>query len=113
MELNQDPKTDIFSNSAPAQRVLILKFLEHELSKRKLVGADFTSDEELEMLFEHYDSELIGFVKISVIREKVKAFNLPDAAHVGMMSLLNEHEEDEMLNFSEFRRLFQNYLSIV
>jgi len=102
----------IFNNATPDQRVLILKFLELELSKRKIVGNDFTTDEELEMLFEHYDSNYVGFIKISVIREKVKGYCLPDAAHVAVMSLLNDHDEDEMVNFSEFRRLFQNYLAI-
>jgi Ca2+-binding EF-hand superfamily protein len=103
----------IFSNANPEQKILILKFLELELSKRKLVGNDFTTDEELEMLFEHYDVDMVGFLKISLIREKVKSFALPDAAHIALMSLLSDLEEDEMLNFSEFRRLFQNYLSIV
>jgi hypothetical protein len=35
------------------------------------------------------------------------------AAHVAVMSLLNEHDDDEMVNFSEFRRIFQNYMAIV
>jgi Ca2+-binding EF-hand superfamily protein len=103
----------IFNNATGEQKLHILKFLELELSKRKLVGNDFTTDEELEMLFEHYDTKFVGFIKISVIREKVKSFALPDAAHVAVMSLLNEHDDDEMVNFSEFRRIFQNYMAIV
>ena len=103
----------IFSNANPQQRTLILQFLDLELSKRKLVGNEFTTDAELETLFEHYDVNLIGFLTVSVIREKVKGYGLPDAAHLAIMSLLSDnYDNDELLNFSEFRRLFQNYLIV-
>lgn len=105
----------IFSNALPEQRALILRFLELELSKRKLVGNQTLAEEEIERMFEAYDSKLCGFLKVSVIREKIKSYALPDSAHVAIMSILNENYEDEndLLNFREFRQLFQNYISIV
>ena len=102
----------VFSNANKEQQEMIQRFLQSELSKRKIVGNNFTSNDELETLFEHYDTNFVGYLRIPDIREKIKSFNLPDSVYVDFMSVLNEHEEDEMLNFHEFRRLFEDYISM-
>lgn len=100
----------IFSHANGEQKGHILQFLEMELSKRKLVGNEYLTEEGLEMLFEHYDVRLVGFLRVSLVREKIKALELPDEPRVAILSELSDHDEDEMLNFAEFRRLFEDYI---
>ena len=103
----------VFSNASSEQKDNILKFLELELSKRKIVGKECIGEDDLRMLFESYDKDLLGFIKISFIREKVKSYALPDSAHVSVTSMLNDYDDDEMFNFADFKKLFQDYLAVV
>jgi Ca2+-binding EF-hand superfamily protein len=100
----------IFNKTGKEQQQLILKFLEHELKKRRNIGNDSITESEIQTLFEHYDNELVGYLKVQTIREKVKGFNLTDAADFAITSLLIDYEDDEMFNFTDFKKIFQNYI---
>ncbi len=102
----------IFSKANKEQGFLIEMYLKCELSKRKVIGKEYVVAEDLETIFEYYDSDLIGFVAVHKIKEKIRSFQLPDAAHIAIFNMFKEYEDDEMLNMSEFTRLFQPYINL-
>lgn len=89
---------------------MIVTYIETEVSKRKIVGKDFLKEADLESLFQHYDENVVGFVPVSILREKVRAMQLPEIAYYEVMSSMKDMEDDEMINCSEFVRIFRSYL---
>ena len=63
----------------------------------------------MEQLFCCYDHSGLGFIAIGLIRDRLKTFNLPEAAEKLAMDLFKDIEDDEMVNQSEFLRLLSTY----
>ena len=84
--------------------------MELEISKRKAIGKDLLTENDLRKLFDYYDEESLGFIPVDTLREKIKALQLPDLAVESLLAKIQDLEYDEMLNPSDFVRIFNQYL---
>jgi hypothetical protein len=84
--------------------------MECAIAKQKMHINHSLSDYDLQCLFEYYDVEMIGFVKVGIIRKKIISLQLPRIAHEEMMDSLKNIESDEMFSEKEFIRVFKRYL---
>jgi Ca2+-binding EF-hand superfamily protein len=101
----------IFNDATKDQQRLILKYAETEISKRKIGTNDMMKEQDLETLFEFYDENDAGFLAVGFVRERVSSvFSLPEAALWSIFDPIKDMEDDEMINLSEFCRLFRPYL---
>lgn len=106
----QDLIPVVFGQATKEIQRAIVMYIEAEVSKRKIVGKDFLKESDLECLFEHYDENVVGFVPVSFLREKVKCMQLPEAANYEVLQTMKDMEDDEMVNKGEFVRIFRLYL---
>jgi hypothetical protein len=102
----------VFNKATAAQKRAIIAYAEMELTKKietesvpKITVAD------LDFLFEAYDTENIGFVDVSLIKERVRTLYLSEQALFHFMDSISDLADDEMVNVVEFRRLFKLYIS--
>lgn len=100
----------VFSQASKDQQALITKYLEIELSKRKASSKDFINETDLRKLFDYYDEESLGFISVDFFREKIKNLQLPDIAIESLLEKIQTMDPDEMLNPSDFVRIFQQYI---
>lgn len=63
------------------------------------------------LITEAYDADSIGFVDVSLIKERIKAMNLSEKVMFYLMETMAELADDEMVSLVEFRRLFKSYIS--
>ena len=99
----------VFNQATKNQQKLILKYSQSEIIKKR--NDDFAlTPAEIFQLFECYDIDSIGFVTVSLIRDRIRAMALPESAHFGIMDTFSNLEEDEMLNEAEFTRIFRRYV---
>lgn len=101
----------VFSQASKDQQTLITKYMEIELSKRKAAGKDLINENDLRKLFEYYDEESLGFISVDFLREKIKCLQFPDHATEFLLGKIQTMESDEMLNPSDFVRVFYQYVS--
>ena len=66
---------------------------------------------EVDQLFDCYDTDNIGFVAVSYIRERIRNLQLPEAVQFAFMESIIDLEEDEMVNNQEFLRIFKPFCS--
>jgi Ca2+-binding EF-hand superfamily protein len=100
----------IFSNANKETQKLILKYVENEISKRKIIGPDLLTENDLDILFDFYDENDAGFVLVSLVRDRVRAMNLSEGITYEIFETMKDMEDDEMVNLSEFKRIFKSYL---
>ena len=72
----------VFSKATKEQLRSILYYCQREIvsKKDKTHGRKILEPEDLDELFNFYDSEMVGFVAVGMIRERVKGFELPRQA---------------------------------
>lgn len=72
----------VFSKATKEQLRSILYYCQREIvcKKEVLKGRKILESEDLDELFNFYDSDLVGFVAVSTIRDRVKGFDLPRQA---------------------------------
>ena len=100
----------IFSKANREQLVLITKYLEAEVvTKKEVTKKEYIHKDELETMFAYYDVDLIGFVDVKRIKDKIRSFRMPDQAHLAIFAMFKGYEDDEMLNLAEFLKLFAPY----
>jgi Ca2+-binding EF-hand superfamily protein len=99
----------VFSSANKTVQALILKYVETELSKRKVFGTNFLKESDLEGLFEYYDESAVGFVEMGYLREKVKSLQLTSSASYSVIDHLKGIADEEMINVLEFCRIFRPY----
>jgi Ca2+-binding EF-hand superfamily protein len=97
----------VFSKANKEQQALITKYMEIEISKRKAAGLGLINDHDLHKLFDYYDEESLGFISVDFLREKLKYLQLPDVASESLLGKIQAMDPDEMLNHSDFIRVFQ------
>ncbi len=100
----------IFSKATYKQQKLIIEYTELELIKK--IDANQVpkvSTIELEQLFEAYDTQNVGYVNVSHIRERIRAMNLSENCLFSFMETITELNDDEMVNSMEFKRIFKVY----
>jgi Ca2+-binding EF-hand superfamily protein len=100
----------VFSQANKDQQALITKYLEIEISKRKASSKDLINETDLRKLFDYYDEESLGFISVDFFREKIKFLQLPDAATESLLGKIQTMDPDEMLNPSDFVRIFHQYV---
>ena len=61
------------------------------------------SSNELHKLFLCYDRSRLGFIRIGLLRERIKAMQLPVNAMIQALDLMKDIEDDEMVNLIEFQ----------
>lgn len=98
----------IFNRATKEQLTFILAYVMSEIIQKRNDEYCLTPAE-VAQLFECYDVEVIGFVPVSVIRDRIRAMQLPEIAHFGFMDSIVKLEEDEMLNEQEFARMLRPY----
>ncbi len=100
----------VFSKASKEQQRLIIAYAEMELTKKvEHENIPKVTHTDLEQLFESYDSENIGFVDVSLIKERVRSMNLSEQALFFFMDNISDLADDEMVNLVEFKRLFKMY----
>jgi Ca2+-binding EF-hand superfamily protein len=100
----------VFSKASKEQQRLIIAYAEMELTKKvEHENIPKVTNTDLEQLFESYDGENIGFVDVSLIKERVRAMNLSEQALFFFMDNISDLADDEMVNLIEFKRLFKMY----
>jgi Ca2+-binding EF-hand superfamily protein len=100
----------VFNKASKEQQKLITQYAELELTKK--VDQDNTpkvSNTDLEFLFEAYDSENVGFVDVAVIKDRVRRMRMPEPAVFFFMEMVSDMSDDEMVNLTEFKRLFKPF----
>jgi Ca2+-binding EF-hand superfamily protein len=100
----------VFSQANKDQQALITKYLEIEISKRKASSKDLINETDLRKLFDYYDEESLGFISVDFFREKIKYLQLPDIATESLLEKIQAMDSDEMLNPSDFVRIFHQYI---
>ena len=99
----------VFNKASKQQKKLIQRYADSEIIKKR--NDDYAlTPAEISQLFECYDVDSTGFVTVSLIRDRIRAMSLPETAHFGFMDQITYLEEDEMLNESEFTRVFRRYV---
>jgi WD40 repeat protein/Ca2+-binding EF-hand superfamily protein len=101
----------VFSKATNFQQKLIAQFTENELIK-KSEGIITLSSFDLDLLFESYDLNSVGFVEIGFIRERIRGLNLQENQQFHFMENLIGIEDDDMVNLQEFSRIFTPYMEI-
>lgn len=103
----------IFAEASSKQLSLITKFVEDEASRNmKLCDKQLVYKKDIKLLFEAYDTDDIGYIKVQHIRDKLMRFQLPVAAQLAFNEKLKGIEDDDMVNLAEFTRLFIAYLTL-
>jgi hypothetical protein len=100
----------IFSRASKEQVSLILKYLEAEVCQKKANKREYVLKDDLDTMFAYYDVDLIGFVEVKKIKDKIRSFQMTDQAHLAIFAMFKGYEDDEMLNQSEYTKLFTPYI---
>ena len=101
----------IFTKANKEQLILIEEYLEHEISQQKNHINHSLTEHDLECLFEYYDVEMVGFVKVGNIRKRILEMELPKMAVEDIMLTLKNIDANEMFSEKEFVRIFKRYLN--
>lgn len=101
----------VFDKARKDQLRQILYYVESEVMRQRHKGKDNFTSIDLEALFDYYDSDVVGFVAISAIRERLRYMNLPAAADEYFDQAMSGMEDDEMVNPTEFERIFYTFLT--
>jgi Ca2+-binding EF-hand superfamily protein len=103
----------IFAAATSTQVTMILKYIDAELARNMTsISKHTVYKEDMCLLFESYDEDNIGYIKVSMIRDKLMRFQLPIAAQLAFNEKLKGIEDDDMVNLQEFTRMFMAYLSL-
>ena len=99
----------VFGNANKAMLVLIEKYVENELSRRKVRGSNFLTELDLATLFDHYDVNAVGFVSAAFLKEKIRTYNISSSMYFSLVDVLHNVDDDEMVNEHFFVRMFRAY----
>ena len=103
----------IFSRANKEQLVLIMKYMEADVcNKKEITAKEYVLKEDLEAMFADYDAvDHLGFVGVQQIKDKIRSFQMSDQAHLAIFAIFMGYEDDEMVNMTEFIKLFAPYTS--
>lgn len=100
----------VFSKANKETQRNIIKYVDSEVSKRKNNEKDAFNESDLEKLFEIYDTNVVGFIPISLVRDKIRGMQLAEEIHFTILRSIQDMEDDEMVNLLEFQRIFRPYI---
>lgn len=102
----------VFNKASRIQQKRIIEYCEMELMKKiETETIPTVTATDLEFLFEAYDSDNVGFIEVNVVRERVKKMNLTNPQLFFFADLISDLADDEMVNFTEFKRMFKIFTS--
>jgi Ca2+-binding EF-hand superfamily protein len=104
--------TYIFPKATKPQYDLMHRNVMSIVKKNQVIGKDSVTERDLIEMFEHYDDSFVGFIKLRDLKDKIKAFNLPSIAHDSILVNFEEMYDDDMINQSDFVRIFKPYTII-
>jgi hypothetical protein len=101
----------VFNKATKDQLRLIIQYAELELTKKiEIDNNPKVSTSDLEFLFEAYDVENVGFVDGALIKERIRNMRLSENALFFVLEIIGpELADDEMVNLTEFKRLFKPF----
>lgn len=102
----------MFAKANPKQLELMKCNILHIVKKNRAVGQEGLAEAEMNQMFEYYDEEFVGFIKVRSLKDRLKSFNLPPAAGVSIYAKLKELNDDDMISLAEFLKLFKPYLIV-
>lgn len=100
----------VFSKGDKNLHELLSNYLGEQIAKTGLNGKDGVTTLDVEALFECYDVNHIGYITVSLLREKVKGLRLPGSALGLVTASFVDFEDDELLNIAEFIRVFNTFI---
>ena len=100
----------VFSKGDKQLFELLSNYLEEQIANAGLKGKDGVTILEMEALFECYDVHHIGYISVSLLREKIKSMRLPVSAMGLVTASFVDYEDDELLNVAEFIRVFNSFI---
>lgn len=102
----------MFNKASREQQKVIIQYCEMELTKKvECESVEKVSPTDLDFLFEAYDPTHIGYVDMSVIKERIKNLGLSEAQLYFFMDMLGDLADDDMVNLTEFKRIFKPFTS--
>lgn len=100
----------VFNKASRDQQRLIIAFTEMELTKKIVTETvPRVTTAELDMLFEAYDVDNLGFVDVAFIKDRVRGLGLTEQQLYFFFELTAEMADDDMVNVTEFKRLFKPF----
>lgn len=108
----QDLVEFIFSKADARQLELMKSNIMKVIRKNQAVGVSGITKAEVNQIFEYYDEDFVGYVKLRNLKDRLKSFNLPAAANVSIYANFEDLYDDDMISSTEFVRLFKPYLII-
>ena len=99
----------VFNKANKEQRILISKMLEGQIIQKKPTVRTMRP-QDVDQLFEHYDVDSIGFVHMSLVRDRVRNMNLPDAVQFAFFESIQGIADDDLVNCQEFGRVFKAFI---
>lgn len=102
----------VFNRANKEQQRLIIQYAEAELTKKHHDNVPKISRSELEQLFDAYDSDRVGFVNVSFIKDRIKTFHLSEQALFFFFETVSDLADDEMVNLTEFMRIFKPFATL-
>ena len=100
----------VFGKASKEQMKLIVRVLEGEVVQKKGPTLQTVQPVEIDSLFEHYDIDSIGFVQLSLVRDRIRNMNLGDPIQFAFMETIKNMDDDDLVNSQEFGRLFKLFI---
>jgi Ca2+-binding EF-hand superfamily protein len=100
----------VFGKASKEQTKLIVRVLESEVVQKKGPTLQTVQPAEIDSLFEYYDIDSIGFVQLSLVRDRVRNMNLGDPIQFAFMETIKNMDDDDLVNSQEFGRLFKQFI---
>ena len=102
----------IFSKATPQQLDLMKNNMLKTVKKNQAVGSTGLTSKELIQMFEYYDEDFVGYIKVRNLKDRLKSFNLPLPAQAIFDDTFKELYDDDMISLEEFLRMFKSYTII-
>jgi Ca2+-binding EF-hand superfamily protein len=100
----------VFNRANKQQQKYIIAFCNEQII-RKSEGLVQLTFNEVEQLFEAFDTQNLGFVAVSYIREQIRNLPLPETMISSALLVFKNIDDTEMISPAEFNRFFRLYIS--
>jgi Ca2+-binding EF-hand superfamily protein len=100
----------VFNKANKQQQRYIITFCNEQII-RKSEGLVQLTFNEVEQLFEAFDTQNLGYVAVSYIREQFRNLPLPEAIISSALLVFKNIDDAEMISPAEFNRFFRMYIS--
>ena len=102
----------MFSKANQKQMELMKSHIMKVIRKNQAVGHLGVTEAELNQIFDYYDEDFVGYIKVRSLKDRLKSFNLPSPASASIYTKIRDLYDDDMISLIEFVRLFKPYLIV-